>query len=170
MQVKEIETFISKIPDYPKPGILFYDISTLLSNGKAFKSAINHLETLCSKYEFDLVAGIDARGFIFGSTLSCLLNKGFIMIRKENKLPGRKISYEYELEYGKDTLEVNIDLDTKKVLLVDDLLATGGTAHASSELIRKSGGSVSCFLSLIELDFLKGRKKLEIPVESLIHY
>jgi len=92
------------------------------------------------------------------------------MIRKENKLPGRKISHEYELEYGKDILEVNIDLDTKKVLLVDDLLATGGTAHASSELIRKSGGSVSCFLSLIELDFLEGRKKLETPVESLIHY
>ncbi len=170
MQVKEIETFISKIPNYPKPGILFYDISTLLTHSKAFNSAINKLEKLCLKYEFDLIAGIDARGFIFGSSLAYKLEKGFIMIRKKNKLPGNKISYEYKLEYGKDVLEVNVDLNQRKVLLVDDLLATGGTAHAASELIKKSGGLVSCFLSLIELDFLEGRKKLETSVESLIHY
>ncbi len=170
MQIKEIESFISKVPDYPKPGILFYDISTLLSNSDAFKSSVNELEKLCSKYEFDLIAGIDARGFIFGSALSCKLNKGFIMIRKENKLPGDTISFEYELEYGKDILEVNVKLDKKKVLLVDDLLATGGTAEAASNLIKKSGGSVSCFVALIELDFLKGREKLVTHVESLIHY
>jgi len=117
-----------------------------------------------------LIAGIDARGFIFGSSLAYKLEKGFIMIRKKNKLPGNKISYEYKLEYGKDVLEVNVDLNQRKVLLVDDLLATGGTAHAASELIKKSGGLVSCFLSLIELDFLEGRKKLETSVESLIHY
>ena len=109
-------------------------------------------------------------GFIFGSALSCKLNKGFIMIRKENKLPGDTISFEYELEYGKDILEVNVKLDKKKVLLVDDLLATGGTAEAASNLIKKSGGSVSCFVALIELDFLKGREKLVTHVESLIHY
>lgn len=170
MQIKEIESFISKVPDYPKPGILFYDISTLLLNGSAFKSSVNHLEKLCSKYEFDLVAGIDARGFIFASTLAYQVNKGFVMIRKENKLPGKKVSYEYELEYGTDTLEINIDLKLKKILLIDDLLATGGTANAAIKLIEKSGGYVTCFLALIELDFLHGRKKLETPVESLIHY
>ena len=170
MEIKEIESFISKIPDYPKPGILFYDISTLISNNYAFSSAIKKLIEIIKNYDFDLVASIDARGFLFGSVIAHNINKGLIMVRKKNKLPGKKISYEYELEYGKDTLEINIDVKDKKFLLVDDLLATGGTANAALELIKKAGGNTSCFLSLIELSFLNGRKKISVPIESLIQY
>ena len=170
MDIKEIETYISKVPNYPKEGILFYDISTLISNKIAFKSCINKLAELTEKYDFDLIAGIDARGFIFASTLAYKLEKGIVMIRKKNKLPGKTVSYDYDLEYGSDTLEVNINLKNKKVLLVDDLLATGGSANAAIQLIKKSKGTVSCFISVIELDFLKGRNKIESPFETLIHY
>ena len=170
MQIKEIESFISKVPDYPKPGILFYDISTLISNKNAFISSIDKLADLSKNYNFDLIAGIDARGFIFASSLAYNLKKGILMIRKKNKLPGKKISYEYNLEYGKDTLEVNINLKNKKILLVDDLLATGGTANAAIHLIKKAGGTIIAFLSLVELNFLNGREKLTIPIQSLIKY
>ena len=170
MQIKEIETFISKIPDYPKPGILFYDISTLISNDQAFKASVDKLYDLIKNYKFELIAGIDARGFIFASSLAYKLNKGFVMIRKKNKLPGKTISIDYDLEYGKDTLEVNVNLKSKDILLVDDLLATGGTANAACKLLEKSGGTVTCFLSLIELDFLNGRKNINAPIETLIHY
>ena len=170
MQIREIETFISKIPDYPKPGILFYDISTLISNDQAFKASVDKLYDLIKNYKFELIAGIDARGFIFASSLAYKLNKGFVMIRKKNKLPGKTISIDYDLEYGKDTLEVNVNLKSKDILLVDDLLATGGTANAACKLLEKSGGTVTCFLSLIELDFLNGRKNINIPIETLINY
>ena len=170
MQIREIETFISKIPDYPKPGILFYDISTLISNDQAFKASVDKLYDLIKNYKFELIAGIDARGFIFASSLAYKLNKGFVMIRKKNKLPGKTISIDYDLEYGKDTLEVNVNLRSKDILLVDDLLATGGTANAACKLLEKSGGTVTCFLSLIELDFLNGRKNINIPIETLINY
>ncbi len=170
MQIREIETYISKIPDYPKPGILFYDISTLISNDQAFKASIDKLYDLIKNYKFELIAGIDARGFIFASSLAYKLNKGFVMIRKKNKLPGKTISIDYDLEYGKDTLEVNVNLKSKDILIVDDLLATGGTANAACKLLEKSGGTATCFLSLIELDFLNGRKNINIPIETLINY
>ncbi len=170
MEITEIETYISKIPDYPKPGILFYDISSLMIEDKAFYSSISLLKDVIKKYQFELIAGIDARGFIFASALAYSLKKGLVMIRKKNKLPGKKISYEYDLEYGTDTLEINVNLTNKRIIVVDDLLATGGTAEATTNLIKKSGGEVSCFVSLIELDFLEGRKRIEIPTESLIHY
>ena len=171
MHIKDIERYISKVPDFPKKGILFYDVSTLISNNLAFRASIDQLSRFTSKYEYDLIAGIDARGFIFASALASGLNKGMVMIRKENKLPGdNKIHIEYELEYGKDVLEANINLQNKKILLVDDLLATGGTAKAAVKLIEKSGGKPVCFISLIELDFLSGRKNIEIPIETLIHY
>ena len=170
MEIAEIESFVTKVPDYPKPGILFYDISSLIIEKKAFYNSIELLIDLVKKYQFELIAGIDARGFIFASALAHSMKKGFVMIRKKNKLPGKKISYEYNLEYGSDKLELNVDLSNKKLILVDDLLATGGTANAATKLIKKSGGEVSCFVSLIELDFLEGRKKVEIPTESLIHY
>jgi adenine phosphoribosyltransferase len=170
MEVKEIEEFIKKVPDYPKPGILFYDISTLLQNKDAFSNSVNLLAKLIKNYNFDFIAAIDARGFIFGAALSIKLDTGLIMIRKSNKLPGKKISYSYDLEYGSDTLEVNVNAQNKNVAIVDDLLATGGTASAAAELIRKAGGKVTCFASLIELKFLKGREKLNLPVKTLIEY
>ena len=170
MNIEKIENLINKIPDYPKPGILFYDISTLIFNKDAFSSCINHLAEIASNYEFDHIASIDARGFIFGSALAYKLDKGLIMIRKKGKLPGKVISHTYELEYGSDTLEINVDAKEKKIALVDDLLATGGTASAAINLIEKSGGFACCFFSIIQLDFLKGFKKINIPTETLIHY
>ena len=170
MQIEEIESCISKVPDFPEPGILFYDISTLISNNNAFKASIKYLEALAKNYEYDLIAGIDARGFIFASSLALNLNKGIVMVRKKNKLPGQVVSLEYDLEYGKDTLEVNLKLQAKKIILVDDLLATGGTARAACELLNKAGATVSCFISLIELNFLNGRKKIDVPTETLIRY
>tara|TARA_Y100001954_G_scaffold145842_1_gene155259 strand:+ start:658 stop:1170 length:513 start_codon:yes stop_codon:yes gene_type:complete len=170
MNIEKIENLINKIPDYPKPGILFYDISTLIFNKDAFSSCINYLAEIASNYEFDHIASIDARGFIFGSALAYKLDKGLIMIRKKGKLPGKVISHTYELEYGSDTLEINVDAKEKKIALVDDLLATGGTASAAINLIEKSGGFACCFFSVIQLDFLKGFKKINIPTETLIHY
>ncbi len=170
MKIEEIESFIGKVPDFPKPGILYYDISTLIVNKEAFASSLDHLEKLFNEFQFDTIAAIDARGFIFGSALANKLNLGFMMIRKKNKLPGNKISFDYDLEYGKDTLEININITGKKFLIIDDLLATGGTANAAVKLIEKAGGNVSCFGSLIELSFLNGRKKLSVPVQTLIKY
>ena len=170
MNIEKIENLINKIPDYPKPGILFYDISTLIFNKDAFSSCIDYLAEIASNYEFDHIASIDARGFIFGSALAYKLDKGLIMIRKKGKLPGKVISHTYELEYGSDTLEINVDTKEKKIALVDDLLATGGTASAAINLIEKSGGFACCFFSVIQLDFLKGFKKINIPTETLIHY
>ena len=170
MEIEEIESFIGKIPDFPKPGILFYDISTLISNGDAFASSLDKFEKLFTEFKFDSIAAIDARGFIFGSALANKLKLGMMMIRKQNKLPGKKISFEYDLEYGKDTLEINLNIKNKKFLLIDDLLATGGTADAAVKLIEKGGGNVSCFGSLIELSFLKGRNKISVPVQTLIKF
>ena len=170
MEIKTIESYINKIPDYPKPGILFYDISTLISNEKAFSSSIEELSKVAQKYSFDMVAAIDARGFIFGSAIAFHLSKGLVMVRKKNKLPGKKISFEYELEYGTDTLELNIEAKGKKFLIVDGLLATGGTAGATIELLKKAGGEPLCLLTLIELSFLNGKDKINIPTETLIKY
>ena len=170
MKIEEIESFIRKVPDFPKSGILFYDISTLISNSEAFASSLDIFEKLFTEFNFDAIAAIDARGFIFGSALAHKLNLGMMMVRKKNKLPGKKISFEYDLEYGKDTLEINISVKNKKFLLIDDLLATGGTANAAVKLIEKAGGNVSCFGSLIELSFLNGRNKLSVPVQTLIKY
>ena len=170
MELKEIEALINKIPDHPKPGILFYDISTLILNNEAFGESIRLMCESVSNLEIDLVAGIDARGFIFGSGMACKLNKGFVMLRKKNKLPGRTLSQEYNLEYGKDTIEINVNIENKRVLLVDDLLATGGTANAAIKLLKKSGAKVKGFSCLIELSFLNGKQELNIPFKSLIRY
>ena len=170
MELKEIEALINKIPDHPKPGILFYDISTLILNNEALGESLRLMCKSVSNLEIDLVAGIDARGFIFGSGMACKLNKGFVMLRKKNKLPGRTLSQEYNLEYGKDTIEINVNIENKRVLLVDDLLATGGTANAAIKLLKKSGAKVKGFSCLIELSFLNGKQKLNIPFKSLIRY
>jgi adenine phosphoribosyltransferase len=170
MNIEEIETYIGKVPDFPKPGILYYDISSLLINGKAFTETVKKLCSLLNNYDFDTIAAIDARGFIFGSAVANKLNIGMVMIRKKNKLPGKTISHDYQLEYGNDTLEINVDANNKRIILIDDLLATGGTAKAAIDLIEKAGGKVKCFTSVIELNFLKGREKLKLPIESLIKY
>ena len=170
MELKEIEAFVNKRPDHPKPGILFYDISTLILDNEAFGESLNLMCDSVSELEFELVAGIDARGFIFASGIATKLNKGLVMLRKKDKLPGKTLSQEYNLEYGKDTIEINVNIDNKKVLLVDDLLATGGTGNAAIKLLKKSGAKVQSFLCLIELSFLNGKQELDIPFRSLIRY
>ena len=170
MNIKKIESLISKIPDYPKPGILYYDISTMIYNSEAFSASIDHLGNAIRNYSFEKIGAVDARGFIFASALAKKLKKGLTMIRKKNKLPGNVKSLSYDLEYGSDTLEINQTVKNEKFIIVDDLLATGGTGQASVKLIQESGGIVECFLSLIELTSLNGRKGFKIPVETLIKY
>mgnify|MGYP001252203697 CR=1 FL=1 len=170
MDIEKIETLITKIPDFPKKGILYYDLSSVIINSEAFKNSIEHLSFLISEYNFDNFAAIDARGFIFASALAFKLNKGVILVRKKNKLPGNTKSIDYELEYGKDSLEINQNVKDMGIILVDDLLATGGTGVAATKLLKNSGGDVRCFLSFIELVFLGGKAKFDIPVKTLIKY
>ena len=163
---------IRNIPDFPKPGIMFKDISTLLSNPKALDTLMTHLENRYKNYALDYIAGIDARGFIFGSILADRLGLGFVTIRKKGKLPYTTVSQEYSLEYGTDEVEIHIDAfaDTQdaKVLLVDDLIATGGTAIAASKLIEKIGANCveACFV--MELGFLDAAKNMPTPVYSVL--
>jgi adenine phosphoribosyltransferase len=160
-----IEGAVRDIPDFPKPGIIFKDITTILNNAEAFKTLQDHLYERYKAYELDYVAGIDARGFIFGSALARDLGVGFVPIRKKGKLPYTTVSEKYVLEYGIDEVEIHIDAFTEKpnarVLLVDDLIATGGTAVAASTLISKVGAECveACFI--MGLTFLEGIKKLE---------
>lgn len=169
----ELSKFIRDVPDFPKSGIIFKDITTLLKNSEAFKEALNQLYSQVAKLEVDKVVAIESRGFIFGSLLAEKLNAGFVPVRKPGKLPAEKISESYQLEYGIDSLEIHIDAINKgdKVLIHDDLLATGGTVEAVCKMIEKLGGEIVGILFLIELDFLRGRDKLKkYPVYSIIHY
>jgi len=166
-----VEKSIRVIPDFPKPGIMFKDITTLLNNKEAYNLLINHLSNRYKDYDLDYIAGIDARGFIFGAALASKLGLGFVPIRKKGKLPYTTVSEKYSLEYGYDEVEIHIDAFEKenaRVLLIDDLLATGGTASAASKLIDKVGANCveACFV--IELGFLEGAKKLSVPVYSII--
>lgn len=170
MDLLKLESEIEKIPDYPKPGILFYDISPLLSNQEAFQFAISEMANLVAHYKINKIAAIDARGFIFGSALAIKMNLGLTLIRKKNKLPGKLISKKYQLEYGENCLEINPSYSNSNFALIDDLLATGGTSKASCDLIKQAGGTVSCFCTLIELCFLNGRKEIDVPFETLIKY
>ena len=164
---------IRDIPDFPKPGIVFKDITTLLSNPKALDTLMTHLENRYKSYNLDYIAGIDARGFIFGSILADRLGVGFVTVRKKGKLPYTTVAEKYSLEYGFDEVEIHIDAfgETKgaKVLLIDDLIATGGTAKAAVNLIDKVGAECveACFI--MELDFLKGREGFSAPVYSVLH-
>jgi adenine phosphoribosyltransferase len=159
-----INNAIRDIPDFPEPGILFKDISTLLNDKEAFSTLMNHLCERYKDYQLDFVAGIDARGFIFGAALAQMLGVGFVPIRKKGKLPYTTVSEKYALEYGVDEVEIHIDafrgIKEAKVLLIDDLIATGGTAYAACNLIDKSGGKCveACFV--IGLEFLPGKEKL----------
>lgn len=163
---------VRAIPDYPKKGVIFRDVTTLLKEGQDFKEAIDKMAEKID-YEIDKVIGIEARGFIVGAPLAYKLSKGFIPIRKPGKLPCEKISVEYDLEYGTDSIEMHVDGIKKgeKVVIVDDLLATGGTSQAAIKLVESLGAEVAGLLFLMELDDINGRQKLKnYRVDSIIHY
>ncbi len=165
-----IERYIRDVPDFPKAGILFKDITPLLQDPEGLKTSIDGLITLVDPGTYDIVCGIESRGFIFGTALAHTLGKGFIPIRKPGKLPWRTASESYELEYGSDTIEVHTDAveGTPRVLMVDDLLATGGTMEAALKLIRKIGGNPVACTFVIELLFLNGRARIDAPSHSLL--
>lgn len=167
----ELENALRVVPNFPKEGVDFLDISPLLEDPAHLSSLIKKLGEASEKFEFNKIVAIESRGFILGSALALHLNKGFVMVRKKGKLPGKTVSNSYDLEYGSDTIEMlptSLEKD-EKVLVLDDVLATGGTAKAACELVEKLGAKVSACMFMIELDFLKGRDKLNYPIESLIH-
>jgi adenine phosphoribosyltransferase len=169
----ELKKLIREVPDYPKPGILFYDLTTLLQNQKGFHQLIERLGDECAGKKIDIVAGIEARGFIFAPALAYRLGAGFVPVRKPNKLPWKTAQVSYQLEYGTDKLEMHQDAVKKgqRVLICDDLLATGGTASAAAELVRQLGGDIVGAAFAVELSFLRGRDKLNgIEVFSLLQY
>jgi adenine phosphoribosyltransferase len=172
-RIDTLKSAIRDIPDFPKKGIIFKDITTLLSHGELFKQAIDELADYFKDKGIQKVAAIESRGFIIGAPLAYKLGVGFVPIRKKGKLPYRTITATYQLEYGTDTLEVHEDAIQKgeNLLIVDDLLATGGTANATIELAKKLGAKISGIVFMIELTFLNGRKKLkDYDVFSLIKY
>jgi len=159
----DLKKYIRSIPDYPKKGILFRDITTLIKDSPAFNECINQMTNIIKKLDFDKIAAIESRGFIFASVLSYNLSKSLVLMRKKNKLPAEKFSVDFELEYGRATLEVHKDAINKneKILIVDDLIATGGTAIAGADLVEKCGGKVSGFIFVINLFDLKGKELLK---------
>jgi len=168
-----VDRFIRDVPDFPKPGILFKDITPLLQSPEGLKLSIDRLAALVDPSTYDAVCGIESRGFIFGTALACQLGKGFVPIRKPGKLPWKTESESYELEYGVDTIEIHVDAaeNGKRFLMVDDLLATGGTMGAALSLVRRIGAEPVACAFVIELGFLPGREKLgDIPTHSLIKY
>jgi adenine phosphoribosyltransferase len=170
---EHLKKLVREVPDFPKKGILFYDITTLLKDKTGFATLIDSLADHYLNREIDLVLGIEARGFIFGPALAYRLNAGFVPIRKPRKLPAETVKWTYDLEYGTDTLEIHKDAirPGQKVLIVDDLLATGGTANACLQLAKSLGAQVEGLGFVVELDFLKGRSKFDgTEVYSLLHY
>ena len=168
----DLKKYIDTHPDFPKPGILFYDISSLMADSNIWQETINQFSTLVKKHDPEVLAGIESRGFIFASTIGYKLGCDVIMIRKKGKLPGKTIHHSYKLEYGEDCLEIQKreTIRNKNVILIDDLLATGGTASAAVELLQKLGTNVSAFLTLIELTNLKGREKIKVKTDSLLSF
>ena len=170
-----LKDFIRSIPDYPKKGILFRDITTLIKDEKAFSETINQIVEKTKNIPFDKIAAIESRGFVFASAVSYITKKPFIMLRKKNKLPAEVHSIDFELEYGTATIEVHKDSINKndKVLIIDDLIATGGTAEAAAKLVEISGGKVACLIFVINLFDLNGSdnlKKKGYKVENLIEF
>jgi adenine phosphoribosyltransferase len=171
-RIARISARIRDVPDFPKPGILFKDVTPLLGDGAALRTTIDLLAERVRDNLPQLIVGIESRGFIFGAALADRLGVGFVPVRKPGKLPYRTTRETYALEYGTDALEMHEDaVEHKRCLVVDDLLATGGTAAATARLVERQGGTVEGFAFVIELDFLKGRPRLgERPVYALIHY
>ncbi len=169
----DLASLIRDVPDFPVPGILFKDITTLLRNAAALREVVTRLAEHYANAQVDMVAAIESRGFIFGAPLAVQLGAGFVPVRKPGKLPAQTISDSYTLEYGTNTLEMHVDAiqPGQRVLVVDDLLATGGSARAAVNLVEQLGGKVVGLAFVVELDFLNGRQKLAgYPVHSLIHY
>jgi len=173
MNIEQLTKSIRDVPDFPKKGIIFKDITTLLKDAEAFHCAMHAMIDMIQDKDIDLIVGIESRGFIFGSLVAYKLGKGFAPVRKKGKLPAKTKSVTYTLEYGEDALEIHEDAITEgmKVMIVDDLLATGGTSKAVAELIEMLKGTVVGFSFLIELDFLNGRDVLKkYDIASLIHF
>lgn len=169
----DLKKIVRDVPDFPKPGIIFKDITPLLQDPAAFRYIIDQMVARYKNHKIDVIAGIESRGFLFASVLAYALGKPLVVIRKKGKLPHLTVSYTYQLEYGQDTIEIHGDAVPKgsKVLIVDDLLATGGTAEAAAKLVEKMGGEVGEIAFIIELAFLKGREKLKnYSVFHLIEY
>lgn len=169
----ELKPLIREVPNFPKPGINFIDITTLLKNGEALRYVIDQFASHFQGANPDLIVGTESRGFTLGAPLAYKLGKGFVLVRKPGKLPADTEKVTYDLEYGQDSLEIHTDAikPGQKVLIVDDLLATGGTINATAELVNRLGGKIVGFAFIIELDFLKGRDKLAgYDVLSLVHY
>jgi adenine phosphoribosyltransferase len=173
LTVDDLRALIREIPDFPKPGILFYDITTLLKDAAAFRRAIDLMSEPYEDTKIDMVVGMESRGFIFSAPMAYQLKAGFVLVRKLGKLPAETASVEYALEYGTNTLEIHKDSITKgqRVLIVDDLLATGGTVTGTIDLVKRLGGEVVGLAFLVELLFLKGRDRLKgYDVRSVIQY
>jgi adenine phosphoribosyltransferase len=168
----DLKQHIRHVPDFPKPGILFYDISTLIAHGAAWKETVNRLVTAVTPLEPELLVGIESRGFLVAAPLAYLMGTGFTMVRKKGKLPGNTINHTYQLEYGIDVVEIQSDAirPGQRVVVLDDLLATGGTMHAAVDLLRKVGANVVGVACVIELTFLGGRDRLDVPVSSIVSY
>jgi len=168
----DLREHIRGVPDFPKPGILFYDISTLLAHPDAWQVALGRLARIVSAYQPDVLAGVESRGFLVAAPLAAKLGLGFCMIRKPGKLPGDVVSHDYQLEYGTDTIQIQRDAVApgQRVVVLDDLLATGGTMGASLALFEKVGAKVVGAACIIELTFLGGREKVGVPFEALIQY
>jgi adenine phosphoribosyltransferase len=171
--MEQLRKLIREVPDFPKAGINFYDITTLLKDAEGLRLTIDALADLVGDQKVDTVIGVESRGFIFATPLAIRLNAGFVPVRKPKKLPAEKVSISYDLEYGQDTLEIHKDAigEGHNVLIVDDLLATGGTARAVVDLVTGLGGNIAGLLFVVELDFLNGRQKFNgYKVDSLIRY
>ncbi len=171
--MQDLKSYIREVPDFPKPGILFYDISTLLADPLGLRMAVDRFDWLFAGREIDKVIGIESRGFMFAPTVAYTLHAGFVPVRKPGKLPAATVTQEYDLEYGSDKVEMHADAirPGERVLIVDDLIATGGTAAAAAELVRGVGGELVGFGFIVELTLLAGRDRLgEANVEALIQY
>jgi len=168
----DLKQHIRSLPDFPKPGITFYDIGTLLAHGPAWRETVARLAELVRPLKPDVLIGIESRGFLVAAPLAAMLGTGFVMMRKKGKLPGRTLAYSYDLEYGTDTVEMQEGIlhSGQRAILCDDLLATGGTAAATATLVRRAGVDIIHAVFIIELSFLNGRKKLDMPVTSLVSY
>lgn len=168
----DLAAHLRTIPDFPKPGILFYDISTLLAHPAAWKECVLQLAKVIQPFKPDVLVGIESRGFLTAAPLALELELGFVMVRKAGKLPGSVIQHSYDLEYGEDSLEIQESIiePGQRVVVLDDLLATGGTMRATMDLCTKVGGDVRAGVCIIELPDLHGRSKIDVPVESLLSF